>query len=58
MTNVHRVIRFNQRNWLKRYIDFNTELRQKAKTNFEKDFFKLKNFPALNLSQQNGEEII
>ena len=30
----------------------NAELRQKAKNNFQKDLFKLKNFPALNLSQQ------
>ena len=28
---VHIVIKFNQRAWLKRYIDMNTKLRQKAK---------------------------
>ena len=38
-----RVIRFNQKAWLKPYIDMNTKLRQKAKNNFEKDLFKLIN---------------
>ena len=38
---VHRVIKFILKAWLKPYIDMNTKLRQKAKNNFEEDFFKL-----------------
>ena len=36
---VHRVIEFRQEAWLKPYIEMNTELRMKAKNDFEKDFF-------------------
>ena len=40
---MHKVIQFNQKAWLKDYIDMNTELRKPAKDDFEKDFFKLIN---------------
>ena len=41
MKKVHRVIKFNQKAWLKPYIDMNTKVRQKAKNNFKKYFSKL-----------------
>ena len=40
---VHRVIQFNEKAWLKPYIDMNTKLTKKAKKELEKDFFKLMN---------------
>ena len=38
---VHRVIKFNQKAWLKPYIDVNSKLRQKEKTSFGKYFLNL-----------------
>ena len=40
---MHKIIKFNQRAWLKPYLDMNTDLRIKAKNYFKKYIFKLIN---------------
>ena len=38
---VHEVNSFRQSKWLKKYINFNTQKRNKAENEFDKDFYKL-----------------
>ena len=37
----HEIISFKQSKWLEKLISFNTQKRNKAENDFEKDFFKL-----------------
>jgi hypothetical protein len=43
LTKIHRGVRFLESDWMKKYIQLNTDLRTKGTTDFEKDFFKLMN---------------
>ena len=50
---INRVIEFRHQQWLKPWIDFNTEKRKEATSDFSKDMYKLMNNAVYGKSMQN-----
>ena len=50
---ITRIIEYIKTEWLKTYIDMNTELRKEAKNDLEKDLFKLMNNSVFKKSMEN-----
>ena len=53
LISIHKILKFKNSDWLKKYIVFNTDKRKNAANSFEKYFFKIMNNSIYHKTMEN-----
>ena len=53
LKNVHRILKFKQKDWMKPYIDFNTQKRKETTNDADRNLFKLLNNAVYGKTMKN-----
>ena len=58
LSKIHKILKFKQSDWLKKFVGFNKNKRQNASNNFEKDIFKLMINSVFGKTMENLKKIM